>query len=101
MNAPLKNKPRKAEFSWQDPLLLDSQLSEQERMVRDAARDYAQGKLAPRVLEAFRNGFQRDFQRNRGGVRPGLSVEQRGHPLERRRQDFRREFLGADSQRGD
>src|SRR5882672_203972 len=55
MNAPLKTKPRKNEFSWQDPLLLDAQLSEQERMVRDAARDYAQGRLAPRVLEAFRN----------------------------------------------
>ena len=55
MNAPLKTKPRKNEFSWQDPLLLDAQLSEQERMVREAARDYAQSKLAPRVLEAFRN----------------------------------------------
>jgi glutaryl-CoA dehydrogenase len=55
MNAPLKTKPRKNEFSWQDPLLLDSQLTEQERMVRDAARDYAQDKLAPRVLEAFRS----------------------------------------------
>jgi glutaryl-CoA dehydrogenase len=55
MNAPLKAKPRKAEFSWQDPLLLDSQLTESERMVRDAAREYAQGKLAPRILEAFRS----------------------------------------------
>ena len=55
MNAPLKNKPRKTEFSWSDPLLLDAQLTEQERMVRDAARDYAQGRLAPRVLEAFRS----------------------------------------------
>jgi glutaryl-CoA dehydrogenase len=55
MNAPLKAKPKKNEFSWQDPLLLDSQLTEQERMVRDAARDYAQGRLAPRVLEAFRS----------------------------------------------
>jgi len=55
MNAPLKNKPRKNEFVWNDPLLLDSQLTESERLARDAARDYAQGKLAPRVLEAFRN----------------------------------------------
>ena len=54
MNAPLKTKT-KAEFSWQDPLLLDQQLSQEERMVRDAAHDYCQGKLAPRVLEAFRN----------------------------------------------
>jgi glutaryl-CoA dehydrogenase len=55
MNAPLKNKPKKNEFVWSDPLLLDSQLSGEERMVRDAAREYAQGKLAPRVLEAFRS----------------------------------------------
>src|SRR5437762_5401061 len=53
MNAPIK-KP-KAHFVWEDPLLLDQQLTQEERMVRDAAHDYAQGKLAPRVLDAFRN----------------------------------------------
>jgi glutaryl-CoA dehydrogenase len=42
-------------FHWDDPLLLESQLQDDERLIRDAARDYAQGKLAPRVLEAFRN----------------------------------------------
>ncbi len=42
-------------FHWQDPLLLDQQLTEEERMVRDAAYAYAQDKLAPRVLNAFRN----------------------------------------------
>ena len=42
-------------FNWEDPLLLDSQLTEEERMVRDAAYAYAQDKLAPRVLEAFRH----------------------------------------------
>ena len=42
-------------FHWQDPLLLDLQLTEDERMVRDAAYAYAQDKLAPRVMEAFRN----------------------------------------------
>jgi hypothetical protein len=41
-------------FKWDDPLLLDEQLTTEERMVRDAAREYAQGKLAPRVVEAFR-----------------------------------------------
>jgi glutaryl-CoA dehydrogenase len=41
-------------FHWDDPLLLDAQLSDEEKMIRDAARDYAQGQLAPRVLEAFR-----------------------------------------------
>jgi len=40
---------------WDDPLLLEQQLSEEERMVRDAARAYCQDKLAPRVLEAFRH----------------------------------------------
>jgi len=44
-----------ADFHWDDPLLLDQQLTGDERQVRDAARDYAQGKLAPRVLEAFRH----------------------------------------------
>ena len=52
MNAP---KPAKNRFVWQDPLLLEQQLTEQERMVRDAAEAYARDKLAPRVLEAFRH----------------------------------------------
>ena len=45
----------KATFNWEDPLLLESQLNEDERMVRDAARQYCQDKLAPRILEAFRS----------------------------------------------
>ena len=45
----------KAQFQWDDPLLLNDQLSEDERMVRDAANDYCQSKLAPRILEAFRH----------------------------------------------
>src|SRR5688500_13170203 len=45
----------KASFHWDDPLLLDQQLSADERAVRDAARAYAQERLLPRVLEAFRN----------------------------------------------
>jgi len=44
-----------AQFHWEDPLLLDQQLDQEERMVRDAARAYSQDKLAPRVLQAFRN----------------------------------------------
>ncbi|WP_321790003.1 acyl-CoA dehydrogenase [Paraburkholderia sp. J94] len=44
-----------AQFHWEDPLLLDQQLTEDERMVRDAAAAYAQDKLAPRVVEAFRH----------------------------------------------
>jgi len=54
MNAPEKPKA-KAAFVWDDPLLLNDQLSEDERMVRDAAAAYCQDKLAPRVLEMFRN----------------------------------------------
>lgn len=45
----------KASFNWEDPLLLDAQLTEEERMVRDAAAEYAQGKLMPRILDAYRN----------------------------------------------
>ena len=43
----------KAVFQWADPLLLDSQLTDEERMIRDVARDYAQEKLQPRVKEAY------------------------------------------------
>src|SRR5438034_9187271 len=56
MNAPENLKPStKATFNWPDPLLLDAQLREEERMVREAARAYAQDKLMPRVTEAFRH----------------------------------------------
>jgi glutaryl-CoA dehydrogenase len=43
-----------ASFHWDDPLLLDEQLTMDEKMVRDAAREYAHGKLAPRIVDAFR-----------------------------------------------
>ena len=42
-------------FNWADPLLLDNELGEEERMVRDTAQAYAQDKLLPRVIEANRN----------------------------------------------
>ncbi|WP_425230255.1 acyl-CoA dehydrogenase [Sphingomonas sp.] len=42
-------------FDWADPFLLDEQLSEDERMVRDTARAYAQDRLAPRIVEAFQH----------------------------------------------
>ncbi len=45
----------KASFNWADPLLLDQQLTEEERMVRDSAASYCQEKLMPRVLNSFRN----------------------------------------------
>ena len=44
-----------AAFKWDDPLDLEGELTEEERMVRDTARDYAQEKLFPRVIEANRD----------------------------------------------
>ena len=51
MDTPAKDR---AGFDWSDPLRLDDQLLSEERLVRDAARTYAQEKLAPRILSAFR-----------------------------------------------
>jgi len=45
---------KKTQFQWDDPLLLSSQLTTEERMVQDAAQKYAQERLTPRILEAFR-----------------------------------------------
>jgi len=42
-------------FNWQDPFLMEEQLNEEERMVRDTAKQYAQEKLLPRVRAAYRN----------------------------------------------
>ena len=48
-----KDAPELSRFEWDDPFLLENQLSEDERMVRDAARAYAREKLQPRVIEAY------------------------------------------------
>ena len=50
-----KDAPNLSSFNWEDPLLLDAQLEDDERMIRDSARAYAQEKLQPRVIEAFRD----------------------------------------------
>ncbi|WP_127900719.1 acyl-CoA dehydrogenase [Solirhodobacter olei] len=50
-----KDAPDLARFDWEDPFRLEDQLSEDERMMRDAARAYAAEKLAPRVTAAFRD----------------------------------------------
>ena len=55
MRAADQTKRAKAQFVWDDPLLLDAQLTEEERMVRDAAHAYCQDKLMPRIIEAFRH----------------------------------------------
>ena len=57
----------KAAFQWDDPLLLEDLLSNEERMVRDAARAYCQDKLMPRVVEANRHEkFHREIMNEMG-----------------------------------
>lgn len=54
-------------FNWEDPFNLDQQLTEEERMVRDMAREYCQGRLQPRVLEANREEiFHREIMNEMG-----------------------------------
>jgi len=56
-------------FNWEDPLDLESQLSEEERMIRDSVRAYAQEKLQPRVKSAFREErFDREIMNEAGGM---------------------------------
>jgi glutaryl-CoA dehydrogenase len=58
-----------AAFDWQDPLDLEGELTEEERMVRDTARGYAQDKLAPRVLTAYREErFDREILNEMGAL---------------------------------
>src|ERR1700694_2164409 len=58
-----------AAFNWEDPLDLESELSEEERMVRDTARGYAQDKLFPRVLMAYREErFDREILSEMGAL---------------------------------
>ena len=51
----MANKTNWTQLNWEDPFELDSQLNDEQRMVRDSARQYAQEKLLPRVKDAFRN----------------------------------------------
>jgi glutaryl-CoA dehydrogenase len=61
--------PKNASFQWSDPLLLDEQLADDERMVRDAARAYCREKLMPRVLEANRHErFDREIMTEMGAL---------------------------------
>jgi glutaryl-CoA dehydrogenase len=50
-----KDAPELGRFDWQDPFRLEGQLTEEERMLRDGARAYAQEKLQPRVIAAYRD----------------------------------------------
>jgi glutaryl-CoA dehydrogenase len=59
----------KPTFDWEDPLLLEELLTEEERLVRDAARSYCQERLMPRVLEANRHEvFDREIMREMGSL---------------------------------
>lgn len=59
----------RAAFTWQDPLLLEDLLTDEERMVRDTARDFAQNRLLPGIVEANRHEkFDRAIMREMGGL---------------------------------
>ena len=59
--------PDDASFAWSDPLLLDEQLDDDERLIRDTTRQYAQDKLMTRVLEANRHEhFHREIMNEMG-----------------------------------
>ena len=59
----------KASFQWDDPLLLESQLSDEERLVREATRDYCQERLLPRVRDAHRHErFDREIMTEMGAL---------------------------------
>ena len=59
----------KATFKWDDPFLFNDQLTDEERMIRDAARRYCQDKLMPRILEANRNEiFHREIMDEMGAM---------------------------------
>jgi glutaryl-CoA dehydrogenase len=63
------NQAKRPRFNWEDPFLFDDQLTDEERMVRDMTRDYAQEQLMPRVLEAFRDEvFQVEIYREMGAL---------------------------------
>jgi len=66
---PAQEQHAPAAFRWEDALLLDDQLSEDERMVRDTARNYAQDKLMPRIVEANRKEiFHREIMTELGAL---------------------------------
>jgi glutaryl-CoA dehydrogenase len=69
MDKKLDKSKLKPSFKWDDALLVDDQLTDEERMIRDAARDYCQDKLMPRVLEANRHEiFHREIMTEMGAL---------------------------------
>ena len=61
--------PSMTKFDWKDPLKLDSQLSEDERLIQNTTREYAQNELMPRILEANRKEiFHREIYSEMGNL---------------------------------
>jgi glutaryl-CoA dehydrogenase len=61
--------PTRSRFAWADPLVFEDELSTEERLIRDAARDYAAEKLMPRILAANRHEvFDREIYREMGAL---------------------------------
>jgi glutaryl-CoA dehydrogenase len=66
---PAAAKAPKASFNWQDPFLLDEQLHEDERLIREAAAEFCQAKLMPRIIEATRKEhFHREIMNEFGAM---------------------------------
>ena len=68
-NTPQIARSKPANFNWEDPFLLEDQLTEEERMIRETANAYCQDKLKLRVIEANRNEvFNRDIMNEMGAL---------------------------------
>ena len=66
-NTPLIARSKPANFNWDDPFLIEDQLTEEERMIRDTAKAYCQDKLIPRIIDANRNEvFHREIMNEMG-----------------------------------
>ena len=66
-NTPQIARSKPANFNWEDPFLLEGQLTEEERMIRDTAKAYCRDKLMPRIIEANRNEvFHREIMNEMG-----------------------------------
>ena len=68
-NTPQTARSKPANFNWEDPFIMEDQLTEEERMIRDTAKAYCQDKLMPRIIEANRNEvFHREIMNEMGAL---------------------------------
>ena len=66
---PLDSSPPAKTFRWEDPLDLEGRLTPEERMIAEAARDYARGRLLPRIVSAFaEERFDREIMTEMGAL---------------------------------